>query len=488
MVLSWDIPVFCTIGLILGIVLGVLPGISGLNGLAFMIAPTFLLEPLQGLCVLTGIFTGSLVGGGFTAVLLNIPGDPVALMTCLDGYPLTKQGRQNEALGIVLMASVLGCFVGWIFILFLLVPIGRFVLRFGPSEMLALFGCALTIVGAIGGNIWKAILMGLFGLLLATIGATPYGRPRGISDMWILYEGIPLEPLLIGLLAVSELPILIKEEFVMGKFEKAQQGFRSILQGFALTLREKRTLLRSILIGLGIGILPAAGSIIATTVSYGQARRASKHPERFGHGEVAGVVAAESADNASEPGSMATMMCLGIPGGAATAIIIAAFMYHGMSPGPYLIRDHLDFAYAIILANFLQAFLMLGLGILFCYYTGWIVFVPTRVLVPIIVLITFGGILALRGHLIDLWISVIFGAIGYLLRRYDYPILALILGFILGGRVEEQFVRTKLLFANEYHSLLYRPIFMVLVLGLVGSFVLPPIIRYLKRRRRTEKV
>jgi putative tricarboxylic transport membrane protein len=185
---------------------------------------------------------------------------------------------------------------------------------------------------------------------------------------------------------------------------------------------------------------------------------------------------------------MATMMCLGIPGGAATAIIIAAFMYHGMSPGPYLIRDHLDFAYAIILANFLQAFLMLGLGIVFCYYTGWIVFVPTRVLVPIIVLITFGGILALRGNLIDLWISVIFGAIGYLLRKYDYSLLALILGFILGGRVEEQFVRTKLLFANEYHTLLYRPIFMVLVLGLIGSFVLPPIMRYIKGRRETGKV
>jgi putative tricarboxylic transport membrane protein len=274
----------------------------------------------------------------------------------------------------------------------------------------------------------------------------------------------------------------------MGKIEKAQHGFHSILQGFLLTLREKRTLFRSILIGLGIGILPAAGAIIATTISYGQARRSSKHPERFGHGEVAGVVAAESADNASEPGSMATMMCLGIPGGAATAIIIAAFMYHGMSPGPYLIRDHLDFAYAIILANFLQVFLMLGLGILFCYYTGWIVFVPTRLLVPIITVITFGGILALRGQMIDLWIAIIFGGVGYILKKYDYPILAFIIGFILGGKVEEQFVRTKLLFANEYHLLLYRPIFVVFLLGTVGSFLLPPLIRYFKKTRKTELI
>ncbi|MBW1861270.1 MAG: tripartite tricarboxylate transporter permease [Deltaproteobacteria bacterium] len=477
MLLSWDIPLFCIAGLILGIILGVIPGVSGIIGLAIMIGPTCFLEPIQAILFLSGIFTGSCYGGGLTAILLNIPGQPSSLVTSQDGYPLTKQGRQNEALGVGLMSSAIGCFAGYFVILFILAPIGRFVLKFGPAEMLALFCFALTIVGAIGGNIRKALLVGLLGVLLATIGASPHGRPRGIYGLWVLYEGIPIEPVLIGLLTLSELPFMLKRKFVVQKIEKAQRDFHSIIRGMMLALREKATILRSIFIGIGVGILPAAGASIASVVSYGRARRASKHPERFGHGEVAGVVASEIANNSAEPGSMATMMCLGIPGGAGTAILMAAFVVHGMSPGPYLIRDNLHFAYALILANFLQAFLLVGLGLIFIYYLGRVVFIETKMLIPIIVAASFVGILSLRGQVIDLCVVVIFGVLGYLMKKYDYPLLAFIIGFILGGRVEEEFIRTKLLFSGQYYDLLHRPIFMAFLFITIGSVIFP----YIKR-------
>jgi len=487
MLLSWDIPLFCIAGLILGIILGVIPGISGIIGLAIMIAPSYFFEPIQAILFLSGIFTGSCYGGGLTAILLNIPGQPSSLVTSQDGYPLTKQGRQNEALGVGLISSAIGCFSGYFVILFILAPLGRFVLKFGPAEMLALFCFALTIVGAVGGNIRKALLVGLFGVLLATIGATPHGRPRGIYNLWVLYEGIPLEPVLIGLLTTSEIPFLLKREFVVQQVGKAQRDFHSIIRGMVLALREWPTILRSTFIGIGIGILPAAGATIASVISYGQARRASKHPERFGHGEVAGVVAAEIANNSSEPGSMATMMCLGIPGGAATAILMAAFVVHGMNPGPYLIRDSLHFAYALILGNFLQALFLVGLGLVFIFYLGRIVFIQTKVLIPIIVAASFLGILSLRGQVIDLCVAVIFGVLGYLMKRYDYPLLAFIIGFILGGKVEEEFIRTKLLFSGQYYNLLQRPIFMAFLFITIGSLVIPYIRRYVKDNKKMKK-
>lgn len=487
MLMSWEVLAFCVIGLFFGIVLGVMPGVSGIVGLAVMIAPSSYLDPIVAIVFLSGIFTGGCYGGGITAILLNIPGQPSALVTVQDGYPLTQQGRQNEALGAGLISSAIGCFVGYFVIFFILAPLGRFVLKFGPAEMLALFAFALTIVGAIGGDIRKALLVGLLGVLLATIGATPYGRPRGIYHIWALYEGIPLEPTLIGVLTLSELSFLLKQEFVVRTTGKAQSDFHSIFRGIGLAIRERVTIVRSALIGVGIGILPAAGSTIASVISYGQARRASKHPERFGQGEVAGVVAAEVANNSSEPGSMATMMCLGIPGGAGTAILMAAFVVHGMSPGPYLIRDSLHFAYALILANFLQAFLLIGLGLLFIYYLSRVVFVQTKILVPIIVVVSFVGILSLRGQVIDLWIAVGFGLLGYAMKKYDYPILAFIIGFILGGKVEEEFMRTKLLFSGEFHLLLLRPIFMSFVIVTIGSITLPYIVRYLKNSKRKKK-
>jgi putative tricarboxylic transport membrane protein len=488
MLMSWDIPLFCILGLVFGIILGVMPGVSGIVGLAVMIAPSYYLEPIQAILFMSGIFTGACYGGGVTAILLNIPGQPSSIVTTQDGYPLTQQGRQNEALGVGLMSSAIGCFAGYLVIFLILAPLGRFVLKFGPAEMLATFGFALTIVGAIGGNIRKALMVGLLGVLLATVGATPYGRPRGTFNIWSLYEGIPLEPVLIGILTASELPLLLEQEFVVRKIERAQHDLNSIIRGMANVLRDKATILRSTLIGVGIGILPAAGSTIASVISYGQARRTSKHPERFGHGEVVGVAASEIANNASEPGSMATMMCLGIPGGAATAVLMAAFVVHGMSPGPYLIRDSLHFAYALIVANFLQAVLLLGLGVLLIYYVSRVVFLQTRVLIPIIVATAFLGILSLRGQIIDLWITVIFGVLGYIMKKYDYPMLAFIIGFILGGRVEEEFVRTKLLFKGEYHLLLRRPIFMAFVVVTIGSLVLPFIIRYIKVKKSAKRV
>jgi len=480
MLLDWNVFLYLLLGLIAGIWIGAIPGVSGMLAISIMLIPSYYLSPIEAIIFLESIYTGAIYGGGITAVLLNVPGAPGAVATGFDGYEMTKSGHHNEALGIGLMASVVGCFFGYLLIIFLFIPLANLVVRFGPSEMLMVVLFALTVIGLVRGGIIKTLLIGFLGLLIGTIGASPFGMPRGTFGIDALYEGIPLVPAILGMLAVSELFFMIEKELIVSTSER-KKDVKLIFKGAWSYFKYKTTTVRSLIIGVIIGLLPAAGSTIASTVSYGQARSASRHPDTFGKGNPEGVAAAETANNSSEGGAMATMMAFGVPGSGATAILMAAFMIHGMNPGPYLVKDHMDFAYAIFVANLFEALFLGLIGLAFIYYLSRVVFVPTRILVPAITIIAVLGSLALRGLIIDVVVLLAFGILGYMCRKFGYPILSLVLGFMLGGLVDGEFVRTYLLFKGKYLTIFQRPIVVTLLCLTILSVMWPFLSRYLKR-------
>ena len=483
MIMTWDMPLWIFGGLILGVLLGAIPGVSGVLAITLLLGPSYYMPAIKAIIFLTAIYTGSVYGGGISAILLNIPGTPSAIASGFDGYPMTQQGRHNEALGASILSSAVGCFISYFIVLLLFLPIGKVVLSFGPAEMLMVVVFAITSIGMVKGEIVQTSMVGLFGILLGTVGSSAFGNARGIFGEDALYEGLPLIPALLGLLAVSELFFMVERKYVINKGARPEQRVGLIIKGMRLALKYPKTLIRSSLMGVGIGLMPAAGSTIAAMVSYGTEKRVSGHPERYGKGEPAGIVAAEAANNGSEGGAVATMMLLGIPGSVTTALLIAAFMIHGMSPGPFLVREHLDFAYAVILSQFFQAAGLVIVATLFVNYFARLIYLPTRILVPAVLIFAVVGALAPRSLVIDVVIMMTFAGLGYIMKKLDYPIMGFILGFILGSLVDREFVKCLLLFSDSPLALFGRPAFDVLLALTLGSFIWPWITARFKPKR-----
>ncbi|GAK14686.1 tripartite tricarboxylate transporter permease [Geomicrobium sp. JCM 19039] len=444
------------------------------------------MQPLDAIMFLSGMFTGSVYAGGITAVMLNIPGSPGAVATTLDGYPMTKQGRQNEALGAGLMSSVIGCLASYLVVFFIIQSMGNFVLLFQAPEMLMLAVFALSIISMIKGNLSKSLIAGFLGLLLGSIGATAYGRERGTFGQIELYEGIQIVPALMGLLAISELFYLVQQKFIVGdNTTHIQRSFKDFVKGCMLVIKQKINTIRSIIIGIFIGVLPAAGATVASLVSYSQAQTFSKNKENFGKGEDSGLIAAETANSSSEGGGMATMLTFGIPGGSATAVLMAAFMIHGLTPGPYLIRDHMDMTYAVIIGNIIQAFLLLFIGFIFVWYFSKLVLAPARLIIPIVAIFSLLGAFSVRGIYLDVVLTLGFAVLALVMRKLDYPLIAVLLGLILGATIDGEMTRTLLIYEGQYLSLLERPIFTTMFIITIILFTLPWVQkRWAKRKQK----
>ncbi len=484
LLLSWGTVLWTILGLGIGIILGSLPGVSGVLAITLLLGPSFYMDPLHAIIFFTAIYTGSIYGGGITAVLLNIPGTPAAIATGFDGYEMTKLGKHNQALGLGIISSVIGVFFSYLIILLFFFPLGKIVLKFGPAEMIMVVIFAMTSIGAVRGEMVATLLFGMFGIIVGTIGSSAYGSARGNFGIDALYEGIPIIPALLGMLAVSELMIMMERQYVLENSFRPQQKLKEIIHGIASVIHYKRTMLRGVIVGTIIGLMPAAGSTIASMVSYGMSKRASAKPETFGRGNPEGVIAAETANNASEGGAVATMMLLGIPGSVTTALLLAAFMIHGMSPGPYLIREHLDFAYAVILIQFFQALCLLLLAVLFVNYFARIIYLPTATLVPGILILAVVGALAPRGLIVDVVVMLLFAAFGYLMKKLEYPLMGFILGFILGGLFDRELIKALLLFEEDWGALKNRPAFLVLVIITVLSIIWPKVSSKIKAKRQ----
>lgn len=462
------------IGVLFGTILGMIPGLTGSIGMAILLPMTFFMEPLAVLCLLLGIYAGGLYGGSISAILVNTPGTPGAVVTALDGYQLTKQGRPLYSLFVAMFSSTLGGLMG-VFILILSVnTFGRLVLKLGSAEMFMIVFLALSIIATISpGSMAKTLFVGFVGIMLGTVGMSATGLIRGTMGNLYLIEGVPFIPALVGVFALSEALILAKSEFMMD-IETRQNVFKqNIFKEMISAIKEiiKRPILfiKSVILGVVIGALPAAGGSASNVVAYGEAKRSSKSSETFGKGNVEGLIAAESANNACEGGSMATTFILGIPGSAAGAVILSAFYLQGWVPGPRLFMDHKDVMYGVLNIMFLEQFMMMLAGFMVIALAYRVIKLPNSIIAPCLIMMSCIGAYAYRGSMFDVGVVVFFGIVAFILRDLGYPVIALILGLLLGGMVDEQLIRTGQRFAGDFLIFFQRPISLTFAILIILS-------------------
>jgi len=457
-----------------GILVGSLPGLTATMGVALLVPFTFSLPIYQGVAMLLGIFSGAIYGGSISAILIRTPGTPAAAATLLDGYPLSRGGQAGRALSMSVFASFIGGFSGALIMTFLSPQIAKFALKFSASEYFALAMFGLSIIISVSGrSVLKGVMAGLFGLLIATIGIDPVsGYPRFTFGTMELFEGPSFIPTLIGLFAFAEVFRGVENIVTQNKVENR---ITQLLPSISDIKKSWKVILKSSIMGTFIGSIPGAGSDIAAFVGYSEAKRTSKHPEKFGTGVIEGVAAAESANNACTGGAMIPMLSLGVPGDAVTAVLLGAFVIQGLRPGPLLYRDHMDVVYSVFAGMMMANVVMFFIGMLGIKIFARIISINRNVLLPIIFLLSIVGSYSMRNSLFDVWLALLFGVIGYFMQRYEFPASPILLALILGPMAESNLRRALIKSSGDFSVLVTRPISAILlalaVISLISSLV-----------------
>ena len=461
----WIVP-----GLLVGLVFSAIPGVTISMAMAIVLPLSLYMEFFPSIVFLTSVYTGGVFGGSVPAILMNIPGSPSSYATTFDGYPMTLQGKHNEALGHALFASTLCCILGYLFLLLVIQPIAMVVLKVGPLEMLLVAIWGLLLLGSLGSQyVTRGLLAASFGLLLGTVGMNTAGYMRGTLGLPMLMNGISPIPAMIGLLAAGQLLQLACKDYIVEAESARRVSLRRILVGCVTTLRYPGVLLRGTGIGIVLGLVPGVGSAIANLISYAETKRAARDGHTFGTGNPKGVIGAEAAVASGEGGSMATMLALGIPGHGAVAVLLAAFTMHNVVAGPSLIRQHKDMVYAIILNNMIQAVALLGVGVLFIYAASNVVRVRSRFILPVILVISVMGTFSIDGTIAGPITLVVFTLLGTLMVRYKYPVSATVVGLLLGRIMETESVLSYQISGGNLSYLLQRPGALVILAVVVLS-------------------
>ncbi len=456
-------------GMVVGLVLGILPGLSGLTGLAILIPLVFGMEKTQAFALLMGMYAASSQGGSVTAILLNIPGTGPNAATLLDGFPMTQQGHAGRALGISLAASAFGGLFGGV-VLALSMPLLRpIVMAFGSPESFIIVLLGLAYIGVLAtASPLKGLISGGFGVALSFIGYQEVsGHMRFTADSIYLFDGIRLVPMTLGLFGIPAAIDLIMSGSSISQAKIVHATASDMLEGFKDLFRHWRTFLLCSSIGTVIGIIPGVGGDVAAWVAYGSAKQASKHPEKFGTGCPEGVLAPESSTNAKEGGAMIPTLAFGIPGSAGMAVLLGAFLIVGLTPGPLLLRDHVDFVFSLVAILILGN--VLGSVILALAATQLVkvVNVPGTIMGPIILILVAMGAYSTAGNILDVLSAFLIGVLGYAMRRAHFSSPALFLGYILGAMAESYFYLSLEAYGWMF---LMRPI--VLTLIVIGFFSL----------------
>jgi putative tricarboxylic transport membrane protein len=470
---SWQPWLVVVPGILIGLIVHAVPGLTTSMALAICLPLIPYMDFLQALIFMTAMYAGALFGVAIPAILLNVPGSAAAVGTTFDGFPMAQAGRHNEALGLALAASCAGQAAAYLLLLCLAEPIATFAIKLGPPEMLVVSIWGLTLIARLRGrHLARGLLAGVFGLLLGTVGLSARGAPRGTFGIDLLLDGIPVVPAIVGLFAAAELFNLVGRDYIVDDLTRRSVNARRILAGMRDTFRYPGTLLRGALLGTGLGLLPG-GHAIANLLSYSEARRAAKDPERFGTGDPRGIIAAESANASSEGGSMATLLALGIPTGGATAVMLVAFGMHNITGGPAFMREHTDIVYAVILSSLAQVIILGIVGFAFIFVAGFVVKVRLRALVPTVLALAVIGSFALAQNMAGPVTLAAFAVIGWLMQRFDYPVAATVVGLLLGRLTEGALLRTYQMSGGEIAFMLTRPIAIGLMVLLVASIIVP---------------
>jgi putative tricarboxylic transport membrane protein len=460
---------FALLSSLVGVIIGALPGLTATMGLALMTTLTLKLPPDQALLILICTYVGAIYGGSRSAILLNIPGTPASAASCLDGHALARQGLAGRAMGIATTGSVLGTLIGMVALAGFTPVLGGLALKFGAYEFfwLALFG--VIIAGTLAGDDpLKGWIAGIAGLFVATIGQeAQYAYERFAFGYRDLAGGIQLVPALVGAFGFAELLTAMKEHQQPVRISP----FDTVIPKLRDVARYWRTILRSGLIGTGVGIIPGVGEDVAAWSSYAAAKRASKEPEQFGKGSVEGLMAAETGDNACVPGAVIPVLTLAIPGSAPAAVLMAAMIIHGIRPGPMIMVENPQFVYDVVAMMLFATIGILIYGLVLTRLLVQVLRVPQHLIVPIIFVLCTVGAFAISGRLFDVYVMLVFGLIGFFLRRFGYPIAPLVLGIVLGDLLEKNLRRALLLSDGDPTPFFTRPISALFAALLVGTIV-----------------
>ena len=463
-------------GVVIGVAVGALPGLSSPMAVALLIPFTITLDPVPAICMMAALYCAGTFGGSITAILINAPGAPPAAATALDGYPMAKRGEAGRALGLAAVSSVLGGIFSLLIFLVAAPLLAKVALQFRPPEYFALTVFALSMLASISGkSSLRNLIAGAFGVLIGTAGIhLTTGVERFTFGFYELTEGISFVPVLIGLFAVGELfgqsqALNVAYERITSVVIKlpSRDDFRKV----------RWTILRSSGIGTFIGILPAEGATVAAIMGYNEAKRWSKNKEEFGEGAVEGIAGPEAANNAATGGAMVPTLALGIPGSATTAIILAALIMHGFRPGPYLMQQTPHFIYAIFGAMLMANFMFLGIGLAGAKLFSRITLIPRQLLWPAVFVFSMIGAYSFASSIFDIWVMFIAGVVGFLMKRHGFGPAPLVMGLILGKLVEESLSQSMIMFDSNWFRFFESPIvdffFLLTITGLLWPLIGP---------------
>jgi putative tricarboxylic transport membrane protein len=424
------------LGIVLGLIIGILPGLGPPIAIALALPFTFYLEPVPSMVLLLGIYSAAIYGGSISAIAVGIPGTGAAIATVEDGHQMFKQGKGGEALGFSLTGSIIGGLFSAMCLALVAPLLASLAVQFGPREYLAISVFGLVVVVRVAGkSLPKGLMMGGLGIFLTTWGLDELnGTERYTFGTYYLYEGLPLVPFLVGLFAMSEVLIGAERAAKKVSFDTASLSVR--LPGFKALVRMKDVILRSSIIGTVIGIIPGEGAAVGAFFAYSEAKRRSKNPEEFGKGKAEGILAPETANNATVGGALVPTLTLGVPGSPAAAVLLGALLIQGLTPGPKLFSDQPDLMYAIFLGLFLINILMMLIGLVAIRFAAQLIRVPTTVIVPTVMLLSFVGIYSVSNSFFNVSVLLGAGILGYVIRKLGYSIAPLSIGFVLGPILE----------------------------------------------------
>jgi putative tricarboxylic transport membrane protein len=479
---------FMVLGIVLGLVNGVIPGVGGTTGVAVLLPITVFLEPTSALIMLAGIYWGSMFGGSITSILFAVPGNPWSVAVMFDGRPLAKQGRAGLAMSAAFSVSLVGALLAAVLFTFFAIPFAETALRFGAPELFAILMIAFGTFVGLGGSPAKALVMMAMGFLLSTVGLDVVtGQPRLTFGSIALLQGFHFVPITIGLFGIGEVLYNAAERHKLRIEElsaAARLGLVDILDSFRALRRHIWLSVFSAFMGFVTGILPGVGATPASFMAYGLARRFSRHPERFGQGAIEGVLAPEAANNAAGTGSILPMLVLGIPGSPTAAIMMAGIFMWGFLPGPTLFTEQPAFVWAFVASLYLSNVVAFAICLTATPLLAALLRTPYAILAPSIVVLCVLGAYAIQNSLLDVWLVLIFGVLGFVFRKLEYPLAPLVVAVVLGDPTETALRQSLIMSDGSLAIFFLRPIAAPMMVIALLLFALPLLQVTARRLRR----
>jgi putative tricarboxylic transport membrane protein len=461
----------CFIGVLIGTLVGVLPGLGPVAAISLLLPATFHAPPVASIIMLAGIYYGAMYGGSITSILVNLPGEAASVVTCLDGYQMARKGRAGVALGISAFGSFIAGTAGVVGLAFLAPPLAAMALRFGPPEYFGVMVLGLTVlVFLAGGSMIKSLMMACLGLIIGNIGMDPItAQPRFTFQTDILLDGVGLVPLVMGLFGISEVLLNIEESLTTRRV--FQTEIKNLLPNVEDWRKSIGPILRGTVLGFFLGILPGGGAVISSFVSYGIERKLSKHPEEFGQGAIEGVAGPESANNSATAGAFIPLLTLGLPSNAVMAILLGALMIYDTPPGPRLVSQHPDIFWGVISSMYIGNAMLLVLNLPLIGLWVKILRIPYPVLFPLILLFCLIGVYSLNHKASEIGLMLLFGVMGYLMKKFKFDGAPLILAMVLGPLMDKSLRQSLLMSGGDPRIFLQSPI-CVFLFSIVGVILL----------------